>query len=39
MASKLMKSIQESTVDEDKKEVRDHADYGFPDESIIFNLG
>jgi len=26
-------------VDEDKKDVRDHADYGFPDESIIFLPG
>ncbi|CAD8071284.1 unnamed protein product [Paramecium primaurelia] len=29
----------ESTFDEDKKDVRDHADYGFPDETIIFSLG
>ncbi|CAD8074012.1 unnamed protein product [Paramecium sonneborni] len=29
----------ESTVDEDKKDVRDHADYGFPDETIIFSPG
>jgi len=26
-------------VDEDKKDVRDHADYGFPDETIIFQPG
>ena len=31
---KFNNNIKESIVDEDKRDIKDHVDYGFPDEKI-----